>query len=852
MRAQRAGTDDAPLLLGPRAEGLPGDLRLSNGLVVALMDDIGLDPATGLPRQHRQAPSGGTLLDFAPEGGLDGFLQAVQVIDGDPGVRVFYQTADISADGRGIEATGRLLDPGGRLGLAVGPTGLIPDLVVTTRWSMVDFSPALRIDTTVANQSGIAVQLAPLCDLVLAGGGELAPFAPTPGWGLDLVPGQAVVVPWIAFAGSDAAPTSYAVVPGQGETLRFEALADTTGALRAVTLGPPPGGGGTLNQGQQRTWARSYLTATGSDPSAVTAEVVALLGARGGTAPLELGLRSVGGLTLSREPSLAMEVVFERLDPARYLGQDGEIQAGGVLPVAAAAASQARDTIDATLPLGTYRITPSYGGVPGAPVEVTVDDVGPAEALLDAAAAVRTLVTVALAAADGAANTEPVRLTVAGLGATDDPALQVWGPDPTPLVAGNRAWTSGGAVRLELPEGAYRVIASRGPFAPIAVGELRVPYQDGLGLVLPADTFDPGAWRSIDPATASGATVPGGDDPADVAAALCAERIDLFVRGEDDALTAASPACEGQIALAGTLGTLDVPWQGAPEGDGWLLAAPASAPLPGAGLSAAAWIEQASSQGAVLTALLAPRAEGVAGQGRGLFAAWDFDRAALDDPQANAFLRATGPGGGTVLDIAAIEVLSPADPWNTQAVLRDWLALLDAGARLAPLASSHGVRLADGALGAARTLVLPAEETPEALLQAVVDGRTCVSSGPLIDLLVESRWGSAGPGETLIASPGDPIRFDINVRAADWVPVSRVRLLAESRELWVATPEEAGPVVVEQRIERLLGDERWFLMDAGWPDQAPEGDYAIVYPDMPSYALCAPIWIVAPEWDTGI
>jgi hypothetical protein len=242
----------------------------------------------------------------------------------------------------------------------------------------------------------------------------------------------------------------------------------------------------------------------------------------------------------------------------------------------------------------------------------------------------------------------------------------------------------------------------------------------------------------------------------------------------------------------------------------------------------------------------------VAGQGRGLFAAWDFDRDALDDPHANAFLRAPSDAGTTVLDAAALEILSPADPWSTQEVLRDWLALLALGVRLAPLASSHGLSLADGSLGAARTLVRAADDSPESLLRAAVDGQACISSGPLIELVVTSPWGSAGPGETLYAEPGDFLQYDLSVRAADWVPVSRVRLLVEGRELWSTDLSAGAPVALVQHVERPIADERWILADAGSPEDVPEGDYALVYPDLPSFALCAPIWIEPPPADTGI
>ena len=111
-------------------------------------------------------------------------------------------------------------------------------------------------------------------------------------------------------------------------------------------------------------------------------------------------------------------------------------------------------------------------------------------------------------------------------------------------------------------------------------------------------------------------------------------------------------------------------------------------------------------------------------------------------------------------------------------VLPDWYALLNAGFRV-PLAGGSGKENNGMVLGSMRTYArLPAgaDFTYQNWVEAVRAGRTFVTNGPLLSLLVDGK----GPGESITTPPGGP-PLHVRAEARGVVPFDRLELLADGK-----------------------------------------------------------------------
>lgn len=844
VRASRitTGNADGLLLAGDRADGDIGHYAITNGLLTAVIDDVGFHEDFGIARQHHRAPSGGTALDLAPVGARDSLRQIVHVINYDPDIRVYYQVVEIVEEGRALQAMGRILDPDRSLGVALDEDDLVEQIVVTTTWRAWDRQPWIEVETEVTNQTGRGVDLGPVCDLLVTDGDGLDAFVPSPGVGFELVEGDRVLAPWVAFAGNDSALGSLGVLSLDDQHVYVTSDEDRGGRVRGVMVGPYSAVKNTLAPGEQRSWTRRWTATPGKDLGGVTENVLALLSEQPGSFYVQLGMSDAVTVNLDVQPVQPTRAVFERIDPDRFLDQAGQLQDGGVMPMSTACSVGTDGTLSTALPPGVYQVTVDAAGSSGEAFEILVsagleqyesvtvgDNLHPLE--------------VTLTRSGGVPNADPVRLTVVGLGGTQDPELGRFELAQGSLAAGRRVWTSASTVELSLPEGAYRLVASQGLEAALSVAELRVPDTEQLQLVLEEPEDMAAGWISVDPFSASAGSLFGSDTASNVASALCAEGIDLVVRAEAGGGESAVQGCESQQAVTGALGTLDVPRSGAAEGDGWYVAFPHHGHQLGPGMAPGSWLDLAWEAGAQVTVILAPRAPGAAGAASGLFHARAFERDAVNDGKLNRFLRETSEAGTRVTDATGVEVLSPRDPWRTDKVLADWYALLEGGYDLAPFGSSHAAWLARDNPGAARTMVFADGESTEERLAAMAEGRVYATSGPLLDVSVEGPRGSALPGQALDVLSGETIEVHVRLRAQDWVPVDRVRVLMGGQEVWSVELEADGSLEFTDSVPLLVADEAWLVVDAGRPSTAPEGDYARVYPDMPAYAVTAPIWL---------
>lgn len=845
VRATRvtASNADDLMLVGLRSDGEVGDWAITNGVLSAVIDATGFDEDLGVALQHHRSPSGGTLVDLAPPGGRDALAQVLQVISYDPEVRVYYQTVSAEEEGKALRAIGRILDPERKLGVALDGDDLVEQLVVTTTWRMWDRQPWIEVETAVSNQTGRAVELGPVVDLIVTDGLGSTAFVPAPGVGFELVDEQSVLAPWLALSGNDVLNGSFAVLSLEDQHLHIVADEDHGGRVRGIYVGQEDRNKDSIAPGEQKVWTRRYTASSGTDLAGVTQNVLELLSQQGGSFHLDLGISDSTLVQLELDALVPAQAVFHRIDPPRYLDPEGRVQDGGVMPMSASWFDGSDPSINTWLSLGTYLVEIESPGFSGDAVELRVEPGLEEYGRISLPEQALETVSISLVDALGEPNDAPLRLTLMGLGGTPDLELGQFALAGDALAAGRRIWTSAGGLELSLPAGSYRIIASRGPRFPLSSVEFRVPEQVALTLELDDPAFELEGWVAADPFTASRSSIFGGDLAEDVSFALCGEGIELVVRAEAGGGEPAQAGCVGQQAVTGALAALDVPRTGVSEGDGWLVGFPVAGTLPGPGLRVGDWLDEAWASGAQATAILSPRSRGAAGAAIGMFDARDFLRERIDDGEVNRFLREVSESGTGVMDAGAIELLTPADPWHSAAVVNDWLALLEAGYRLYPVASSHSSWLLADNPGAARTMVRSDSGLVEDQVASLAAGHTLATSGPWLEATVHGNLGSAGPGDSLAAAPGSNLQLELSLQAPSWIPVDRLRVYVNGAEVWSTVLEGDGPTDFSQTIILDSPGEGWIVVDAGRTDLLPEGDYALVYPDMPIYAVTAPIWL---------
>jgi len=843
VRATRVSATNADelLLVGVRADGRVGDYAITNGSLTAVIDAPDIDEDLDVDVQQHRSPSGGTLIDLAAPGGKDALPQILQVVGFDPALRVLYQVATVESDGKEIHAIGRILDPERKIGVALDDDDLVEQLVVSTTWRMWDRVPWIEVETVVTNNTGRSVELDPIADLIITDGVGGAPYVPLPGLGYELEPGVELLTPWLVLDADPELPGAMAVLSLETEDLWVMPEQDLDGRVRGVYVGVEDQMKDAIATGEQRGWTRRYTASAGLDMTGVTQNVLELLAQQTGSRHLALGFSEGCTVQLDLDVPRRARATFHRVDPARYVDDEGNVRDGGVMPITTAWSDGDDPGVDTWLSLGRYAVEIESAAFRSEVVEIDVQ-----HDLVEygiAAVGDEPLTTVELSLLDstGQGNIEPLRLDVVGLGGTEDPELGRYGQVGDELAAGRRVWTDAEHISLRLPDGAYRFILSRGPRFPLASAEIRVPVDTALELTVPSPVIEGGAWVEADPFSASRSSIFGGDTAEDIAFAMCAEGIELLVRAEAGGGDDAVAGCEGQQVVTGALAPMDVPRTGASAGDGWIVGFPIDDELPTSGMRPGTWLDQAWGAGAQVTAVLAPRARGAAGAASGMFHARGFERSRVDDGDANRFLREASEDGTYALDATALEIISAHDPWHSSNVLQDWLALLQAGYLMAPVASSHSSWLAHDHPGAARTLIATDALELEERLAALADGRTIATSGPVLEVVLRGDRGEAGPGESLAAPSGETLELEVRLRAADWVPVERLRVFRDGDEIHSVIIEQDGVLDITETFEVAGGAGSWLVVDAGRPELEPGGDFALVNPGMPAYAVTAPI-----------
>ena len=124
---------------------------------------------------------------------------------------------------------------------------------------------------------------------------------------------------------------------------------------------------------------------------------------------------------------------------------------------------------------------------------------------------------------------------------------------------------------------------------------------------------------------------------------------------------------------------------------------------------------------------------------------------------------------------------------RTEQVLEDWFALLNLGKHIWATGSSDSHRIQYQWAGYPRTMAfvdakaagdtgLPIETAP--VVAAIKKGHTFVTSGPMIELELGSGEKLARPGDDVAAPRGAPLLGKLRIRAAPWIDVTSVEVLA--------------------------------------------------------------------------
>jgi hypothetical protein len=192
--------------------------------------------------------------------------------------------------------------------------------------------------------------------------------------------------------------------------------------------------------------------------------------------------------------------------------------------------------------------------------------------------------------------------------------------------------------------------------------------------------------------------------------------------------------------------------------------------------------------------------------------------------------------------------------------MRDWFALLDQGYRFVATGDSDSHRIQYQWAGYPRTLIAAGdaasgEKGPldtSAIVLALKKGRAIVTNGPVIELEVEGGH----PGDDVTTSD-DPVHLHVVVRAAPWVDVTSVEIVAASRSMKTfevpSRPTKLGPEPgsLDEAAARTVRFDEEFTLPLGpvntWVVAVARGTRKLddILPFMPTLPLAFtnPVWV---------
>jgi hypothetical protein len=193
--------------------------------------------------------------------------------------------------------------------------------------------------------------------------------------------------------------------------------------------------------------------------------------------------------------------------------------------------------------------------------------------------------------------------------------------------------------------------------------------------------------------------------------------------------------------------------------------------------------------------------------------------------------------GARDLDFDLLEVLNGSEMDSYEAVRTDWFSLLNQGYKRTATGNSdsHGLRQI---VALPRNYVylpdagpLPIDE--KRLTQALAEGRSFITSGPLLELTLRDAAGRKyGIGDTF---KGSRASLDIQIDAAPWVDVDSLTVWVNG-VIYRQLPVKPGDHKV---IEVVVEGDSWLVVEvAGQPGEI----YQLIAPDLRPLAVSNPLY----------
>lgn len=219
----------------------------------------------------------------------------------------------------------------------------------------------------------------------------------------------------------------------------------------------------------------------------------------------------------------------------------------------------------------------------------------------------------------------------------------------------------------------------------------------------------------------------------------------------------------------------------------------------------------------------------------------NYDPEQLLVADVNRSLLEVDPASGLRdIDFDVIEVLNGAEVDAYSQLRKDWFSLLNQGAVRTATGNSDAHGLGQVVAAPRNYIYLPKRSglpvAEQALTQALLEGRSYFSSGPLLDVVLKSEDGrQARLGERLQANRAE---LHVQVEAASWVPVSRLKIWVNG-ELYREASVSAGS---HAAVEVIVEKDAYVVVEVvGEPD----GVYAQLLPGLKPMALTNPIFMDA-------
>lgn len=855
-----AGNAASTLFSGADADGGIDDWYVSNGVVQAIVDDVGpqadLVPLLGgnaPPKVSEFAFTGCSVIDLGSNGQNNDHLTQLFTVGG-LSTSNFIVYSGVSASTTPTSAT--ITCTGNLLGFDVGATPVPPsDLDVVTEYTAANNDPFLTVITTVTNNhpTNPAAGLGGFLDVSLWTQRAQVPFSPLGGRGFrhavldfsNLI--LALEFPTFSAAPGIASPADGILDPANnlaaGENayglLGDEATIDQDGPGGAPPVVSPTntlfgvssnlltafGNSplGTLQPGGILTYKRRVYVGNRNDVAAVANPIISEIAVRRGFATGTVS----GEVDAADTADVAASIIATRTG-------------GPVLPVFAPPTPVTQFRTSATgsfsgivLPVGTYDLevrSPERDPVTVSGVVVTAATNTPVT--VPPLSGLATLDFKVLETVVGPDPTMPAKITIKGIAPTLDPRFKsdvialadpAVGPDVDlrmetfgggPAQA-NWVFLANGTGSVQIRPGKYEVYASRGPEYSLRrkVINVRATKTRKINLRL-RRSVDTSGFISGDFHIHSARSLDSTAPLRDRVASFAAEGLEVMVSTDHDYHVDYAPIIAGLgigsriNSIVGNEVTGSVPNPPVfPDSTGhinaWPLPVQANERRDGSieeEFVAPNFIfKRLRDQGAQVIQYNHVRA-GVSGiTSIGFFNNFGYDPSLPINASPNDLLLdddVTGPGTSGVanpdglrnIDFDVMEILNGTEIPAYIAVRRDWLSLLN---QISPptvpfiggtgTSDSHRITLESA--GYARTYVGGAGDDPAALNPTTFNNNVkaanmMATTGPFIRFSVLDVIGnSAGLGGTLVPTTST-VRLQIEVQAANWIPVEQVRVLA--------------------------------------------------------------------------